>query len=96
MSHIEKIKKTGKEIKKEVNKKLITYITAGFGLVAGLAWNDAIKSLIEYFFPTTQNTMVAKFIYALAFTVFLAFITFYLNRLLNKEEAEEKTTLIKK
>jgi len=33
-----------------VKQKIVTYVIAGFGLVAGLAWNDAIKSLIEYFF----------------------------------------------
>ena len=87
---IEKIKKTGHGIKKEVKKKLLTYITAGFGLVVGLAWNDAIKNLIEYVFPLTQNTLLAKFIYALAITIMLAIITYYLNRILNKEEAEEK------
>lgn len=83
---IEKIKNTSREIKREVNKKIITYITAGFGLVAGLAWNDAIKDLIEYLFPVAKNTLMVKFSYAVIITVILAIITFYLTRLINKDE----------
>ena len=32
-------------MKKEVKEKLVALITAAFGLVAALAWNEAIKSL---------------------------------------------------
>lgn len=32
-------------MKKEVVEKLAALITAAFGLIAALAWNDAIKSL---------------------------------------------------
>ena len=47
MSKIEKIKNESKNIKKEVQKRTIGYITAGLGLVTGLAWNDAIKALFK-------------------------------------------------
>jgi len=83
---IEKIKKESANLKKEFNKKLVSYITAGFGLVAGLAWNEAIKSLIEYFFPLEKNTMLAKFSYAFLITVILVTITIYLTKILIKEE----------
>jgi hypothetical protein len=92
----QKIKKEREAVGREVRNKIVTYITAGFGLVAGLAWNDAIKSLIEYLFPAGGNTMLAKFVYALVFTIILAVITIYLSRLLLKEErtvaAEKKET----
>ena len=32
-------------MKKQVTEKLAALITAAFGLVAALAWNDAIKAL---------------------------------------------------
>ena len=35
----------GETMKSEVVEKLAALITAAFGLVAALAWNDAIKSL---------------------------------------------------
>ncbi len=39
--------KGGNKMKKEVLEKLIGLITAAFGLVAALAWNDAIKALFK-------------------------------------------------
>ncbi len=35
----------------EFKKRVAGYILAGLGLVAGLAWNDAIKALIDSLFP---------------------------------------------
>jgi hypothetical protein len=34
-------------MKKDVLEKLIALITAAFGLVAALAWNDAIKAMFK-------------------------------------------------
>ena len=34
-------------MKKDVAEKLAALVTAAFGLVAALAWNDAIKSLFK-------------------------------------------------
>jgi len=65
---------------------VLGYITAGFGLVAGLAWNEAIKSLIEYLFPLNRDTMTAKFVYAFLITIILVIISIYLARILNDEE----------
>lgn len=95
MSKIEKIKTEGHKIRREVNKKLFTYMTAGIGLVVGLAWNDAIKTFIEYYFPLDGNTLLAKFIYALVITIGLAIFSYYLNKILIKEE-EEKEKIEKK
>lgn len=42
-------------IKHEILDKIAALIAAAFGLVAALAWNDAIKALFrEYFGPTDQ------------------------------------------
>ena len=38
------------DVGKEVIKTIITLVTTAFGLVAGLAWNDAIQALISQFF----------------------------------------------
>lgn len=71
-------------MKKEIREKSLKYITAGFGLVAGLAWNDAIKSMIHHLFPLSRNTVFAKFIYAILMTLVLVIITIYLSKLLKK------------
>lgn len=77
------------KIKKRIKQKTTGYIAAAFGLVAGLAWNDAITSLIEHFFPLENNNVVAKLIYALILTIILAVISVYLIRLTKKQELEE-------
>ena len=51
---------------------------AGMGLVAGLAWNEAIKALIEYLYPLDQNSLLAKFIYAALITVIIVMFSTYL------------------
>ncbi len=76
-----KIKERTTELKKEVRERTVGYIVAALGLVAGLAWNDAVKSLIEYFFPLQQNTVFAKFLYALFITFVIVLVSIYLTRL---------------
>lgn len=91
MSIKEKIRQESKDVKKEVKKQLLTYIVASLGLVAGLAWNEAIKGLIEYIFPLSQNTVQAKFLYAILMTLLIVVVSYYLARLM-KGKDEEKTS----
>lgn len=74
------------KMKREVRNRTIKYIVAALGLVAGLAWNDAIKACIEFFFPQDQNSLRAKLAYALTITFIVAILSFYLARLEKKEE----------
>ncbi len=74
-----------KNLKTEVRDKMVTYLTAAFGLVVGLAWNDAVKAFLEFVFPIQKNTLWAKFGYALALTVIFVVITIYIARLLKKQ-----------
>lgn len=61
---IDNVREGTVEIHNEVTAKISGYMIGGLGVVAGLAWNDAIKALIEYFFPLAKNTIVAQFVYA--------------------------------
>lgn len=81
----EQVKEKGEEMKEEIKQRTVGYITAALGLVAGLAWNEAIKSLIDYFFPMSQNSVWAKFIYAFAVTAVVVIITIYLIKLFGKK-----------
>lgn len=85
-NQFEKIKQGSEEIKRETKEGMIGYIVAAFGLVAGLAWNDAIKALIEYIFPLGPNTLLLKFVYAILITLVLVFISTYLMKLFKTEE----------
>lgn len=77
------------EIKQELHKKVVGYIAAGFGLVAGLAWNEAIKALINHLFPLDKNSLLAKFIYAIVITLVAVIISVYLMKLFKKEEPKK-------
>jgi len=72
------IKERQVAFREEFRKQVSAYILAGFGLVVGLAWNEAIKSFIEYLFPLAKDTLLARFIYAALITVFVVFISVYI------------------
>ncbi len=80
------IKTEGSKVSREFRGRTISFISGAFGLVAGLAWNDAITELISYLFPTDRDSIRAKFIYAFLVTIVLVFISTYLVRLLGKKD----------
>ncbi len=86
MPEIAQPKKAREELQEQFSDKITGYIVGGFGLVAGLAWNDAIKALIELLFPQQESTMLAKFIYAAIMTIVLVVISVYLSRLFHRKE----------
>ncbi len=83
---IESVVKCVNDLNMEIKKRVSGYILAGFGVVAGFAWNDAIKTFIEKYFPQDENTIVAKFIYALLVTLILVIVSVYLVKFLKIEE----------
>lgn len=83
-----KIKEEGDKLRHEVRERTVSYIVAALSLVAGLAWNDAIKSTIEYTFPLSNGTIAAKLIYAVLMTLLIVIITVFVVRFLGKEETK--------
>lgn len=81
---------TGKseKLNELLREKTVSYILAAFGLVAGLAWNEAIKSLIEYVFPAAGNSIIAKVFYALVLTIILVVVSAHLTRHSETENKE--------
>lgn len=65
---------------KEVIKTVITLVTTAFGLVAGLAWNDAIQALIGQFFEA-GSALTGQIIYAVIVTVIAVIVTILLARM---------------
>jgi len=79
-------KETVEAIRQRVREQIIGYIATAFGLVAGLAWNEAIKSLIDTIYPTGKSgSLGAKFIYAIAITIVVVVISTYLLRFSQKK-----------
>ena len=73
--------------KNELVDQLLKLATAGFGLTAALAWNEAIKTIIEeYIKPYTAagSQLVSQIIYALIVTLLAVAITYQLTKLSQK------------
>ena len=85
LKQVNKIKNGIEEVKREFKEKTITLILGGFGLVAALAWNEAIKTLFETIFPK-KNELIGKFIYAIIITVIVVIISLQLKKLSKEKE----------
>lgn len=77
-----------KEIVRETKAKTFGYISAALGLVAGLAWNEAIAAAIDAAFPLAKDTVAVKFLYAALVTAIVVILIKVLNRIVEREAHE--------
>ena len=63
--------------------KMSALITAAFGLVAALAWNEAIKAIFKEIFGSSDS-VVPLLIYAIVVTVAAVVLTILVARSLSK------------
>ncbi len=73
-------------MRQAIKQQTIGYITAALGLVAGLAWNQAIQALINHFYPNANKSITAQFIYAVIITIVVVLLTTYMVGIFQKEE----------
>ena len=78
-----------RKFQKEFRTRTVEFVAAAFGLVVGLAWNDAVRSSIEILFPIEKNSVLVKFIYAILLTVVVVSAIILLMRFV-EENIEEK------
>lgn len=74
-------------------EKVVTLMTGAMGLVAALAWNDAIRKLFERIFGTQgSGDVTAMFIYAIIITTAIVVVTYRLTRIVErlKKKKEKK------
>ena len=77
-------------MKKDVTEKIAALITAAFGLVAALAWNDAIKSLFVGPCGTEGAGALCKlssggpWVYAIIITIVAVFVTLWIANVATK------------
>jgi len=74
-----------RETEREFRQTIVTLILGGFGLVAALAWNDAIQSFFNAFFPKSSG-LIGKFIYAIIITLIVVVVSMRLKKIVEKEE----------
>ena len=70
-------------MKKEVIDKLAALITAAFGLVAALAWNDTIKAIFAVVFGSA-DTLGAMIVYAVVVTIIAVLATVQIGKMAEK------------
>ncbi len=78
-----------KELKLEVLVKMSDLAVAGFGLVAALAWNEAIQSLVSKFLPKdSDGGILAQLFYAILITSLVVLVTVKLGKMTSKAKDE--------
>ncbi|MBN2454357.1 hypothetical protein JXB11_02320 [Candidatus Woesearchaeota archaeon] len=82
-------------MKGEVIEKLAALITAAFGLVAALAWNDAIKALFvgpcgsEGAGALCSLSGGGPWVYAIIITIVAVIATIWIGKIAEKSKAKE-------
>jgi len=66
-------------MRKEVMERLIALITAAFGLVAALAWNDTIRAIFKHFFGTA-DTIPAMLTYAIIVSIIAVVVVIQIGK----------------
>ena len=66
-------------MKKAMLEKFTVLMTAAFGLVAALAWNDTIKAIFAEIWGD-QSTVVAMIFYAIIVTIIAVIVTYYIGK----------------
>lgn len=67
---------------------MVLLSTAGFGLVAALAWNEAIQSFVNQYvvkYISPGSGVLSRFIYAVIITIVAVLVTYQLSKL-SKED----------
>ena len=82
---------------KQFLKQTLTLISAAFSLVAALAWNSAIQSLIQRIYPEKVAGVKSMFLYAVVITIVTVMVTFWAGSIDKKlDKGKEKQEESKK
>jgi hypothetical protein len=75
-------------MQKEVIEKIAALITAAFGLVAALAWNEAIQEIFRLVFGE-QSGIWAMLFYAVVVTIIAVVVTIWIGRVAEKHTGKK-------
>ena len=82
------MKETVGDVKSQVLTTIATLMTTAFGLIAALAWNEAIKAIILQFFPKGEG-ITGLLIYAVLITIIAVVATVIIGRAIAKPAVQE-------
>jgi hypothetical protein len=82
------MKDKANEMKSQVGETIATLVTTAFGLIAALAWNEAIKAIILQFIGT-GNGITGLLIYAIVITIIAVIATILIARIIAKPAVQE-------
>ncbi|MDH5697551.1 MAG: DUF5654 family protein [Nitrosopumilus sp.] len=74
-------------LKTEILDKIAALVTAAFGLVAALAWNDAIKAIFKEIFGTA-DAIGPMLIYAIIVTIIAVILTIIVAQAVSKAKTQ--------
>jgi len=74
-------------LKVEVLEKIAALITVAFGLVAALAWNEAIKAIFKEIFGSAE-AVAPMLIYAILVTIIAVILTIIVARAASKAKGK--------
>lgn len=74
---------------RDILDNVVQLMTAAFGLVAALAWNEAVQALFDSLLPEAGD-VAAKFLYAVIVTVAVVLVTVRLGRVSERLGREER------
>ncbi|OGM12150.1 hypothetical protein A2Z22_03550 [Candidatus Woesebacteria bacterium RBG_16_34_12] len=76
-------------MKKQVASQMLTLATSGFGLVAALAWNEFIQTVVkEVIKPLIGESSgaISQLIYAVIVTILAVIVTYQLSKIAEKKD----------
>lgn len=77
----------------EIVRQILTLATAGFGLVAALAWNSLIQEFVDTYIKAWLpggGKITSLLIYAVIVTALAVFVTYQLSKVLRRLEAKDE------
>jgi hypothetical protein len=87
------MKEQAQEVKGQVLQTIATLLTTAFGLIAALAWNEAIKALIVQFLPKGSDLM-GLLIYAVLITIIAVVATIIIGRAISQPEEVQLVKIV--
>lgn len=92
LQEVQELRAKALVLRREVVEKMSSLATAAFGLVAALAWNNAIQAVFARFYkPGDSNAIWPLLAYAAVVTIVAVVVILVIGRMAGKLKQEQKT-----